>query len=130
MLKTKQDAEAWFASWIDSNEALLSAFENAFTADGEWVAGPPPIPPTRGGKGAADLLRGFKQSHDLTTIRVELLRCDHTGDHLYTERIDHLIDSNGKTFISIPLAGIFDIDADGLITYWRDHWDMHEFNAL
>lgn len=129
-LASPEAMERWFARWATSQDELLAAFGDAFAPSGEWYAGPPPIPVTHGPEEAVGLLQGFRRSHDLTTIKVDLLQVTHTGNVICNERIDHLMNSQGEEIIGVPLAGVFVFDENGLITYWRDYWDMHDFNAL
>ncbi len=128
--ETHHHIEQFFKRWGTSFDELCAAFQDTFTDDGEWIAGPPPIPATHGGDAAVALMQGFKQSHDLTTIDVEILHLGQSGNVVYSERIDHLVDSNGNRFISLPVAGIMTLDDDGRITHWRDYWDMREFLEL
>jgi limonene-1,2-epoxide hydrolase len=130
MTKPQHDIEQFFQRWGTSFHELCAAFRESFAEDGEWIAGPPPIPVTHGGNEAAALLEGFKQSYDLTTIDVEILHLGQSGNVVYSERIDHLIDSKGSRFISLPVAGVMALDDDGRITHWRDYWDMLEFLEL
>ncbi|WP_412535094.1 limonene-1,2-epoxide hydrolase family protein [Mycolicibacterium sp. D5.8-2] len=103
--------------------------------EGEWVAGPPPIPVTHGAQEAVGLLEGFRANYDLTTIDVELLHIGMSNKVIYTERVDHLIDSTGRRFISLPIAGIMRLadkpdDNAVEVAYWRDYWDMRDFLDL
>jgi limonene-1,2-epoxide hydrolase len=51
----------------------------------------------------------------------KLLAIAADGNKVLTERIDDF--GRGGIDISLPLMGIFEID-DGLITAWRDYFDM------
>jgi limonene-1,2-epoxide hydrolase len=97
---------------------------------GEWIAGPPPIPMTTGGDEAVGLLQGFRDSYGLATIDVDVLHLGESGGVVYSERIDHLVDSTGTRFISLPVAGVMRLDEAGQIAHWRDYWDMREFLEL
>jgi limonene-1,2-epoxide hydrolase len=76
-------------------------------------AGPSPIPVTHGAEGALALMKGFNEQHDLTTIEVDILRIGQADGAVYTERIDHLVNSQGTRFLSIPVAGVMTLDAEG-----------------
>jgi limonene-1,2-epoxide hydrolase len=124
-----QHVEIFFQRWAISFDELCAAYREALGDYGEWVAGPPPIPVTHGGDEAVALLEGFRQNYDLATIEVELLQLGQSGDIVYSERIDHLVDSAGLRFISLAVAGVMRI-SDGQISYWRDYWDTREFFEL
>jgi limonene-1,2-epoxide hydrolase len=45
-----------------------------------------------------------------------------------TERVDTFYLKNGKT-LSVRVMGTFEFDAQGLLTKWRDYFDMAEFTS-
>ncbi|MCV7229996.1 limonene-1,2-epoxide hydrolase family protein [Mycolicibacterium komossense] len=125
-----QDVQAHFQSWGTGFDQLCVSFRAMLGTQGEWIAGPPPIPMTTGGDEAVGLLEGFRDSYDLATIDVDVLHLGESDGVVYSERIDHLVDSTGTRFISLPVAGIMRLDESGQIAYWRDYWDMREFLEL
>jgi limonene-1,2-epoxide hydrolase len=125
-----QDFGAHFTRWGTSFDELCASFRTLLGSQGEWIAGPPPIPPTHGGDEAVGLLEGFRTNYDLATIEVEIIQLAESGGVVYSERIDHLVDSTGTRFISLPVAGIMRLDGAGQIAHWRDYWDMREFLEL
>ena len=44
------------------------------------------------------------------------------GNIVLNERLDRF--RVGEAWIDLPVAGVFEVDADGLITLWRDYFDM------
>lgn len=127
---TTDEMEQFFRRWGKSFDELCAAITDTFAQDCEWIAGPPPIAATYGPEQAIALLGAFRQSHDLTTIDVEILNLGRAGNVVYSERIDHIVDSGGERVISLPVAGVMTLQDGGRITYWRDYWDMQEFLAL
>jgi limonene-1,2-epoxide hydrolase len=125
-----QNIETHFARWGTSFDELCASFRTLLGSQGEWIAGPPPIPPTRGGEEAVGLLEGFRTNYDLATIEVEILQLGESDGIVYSERIDHLVDSTGERFISLAVAGVMRLDDAGQLTYWRDYWDTREFFEL
>ncbi|MBJ7337562.1 limonene-1,2-epoxide hydrolase family protein [Mycolicibacterium sp.] len=123
------DVEAFFRRWAISFDEMCDAYRTALGEGGEWVAGPPPIPTTYGGEAAVGLLEGFRDGYDLTTIDVDLLSFGGSGGVVYSERVDHLVDSTGSRFLSLPVAGVMRFDG-GYLSHWRDYWDMRDFLAL
>ena len=126
----EQQIRAFFLRWGASFDELCTAYRDVLGARAEWIAGPSPIPVTRGGEEAVGLLEGFRENYDLATIEVDILHLGQSGNIVYSERVDHLVDSAGRRFISLPVAGVMHIDDGGQLTYWRDYWDMREFLEL
>lgn len=49
-----------------------------------------------------------------------------TGSIVMNERTDRF--RLGDRWIDLPVAGVFEVDADGKISLWRDYFDMQTFN--
>ena len=130
MSTPEREIAEFFQQWSTGFDEMCDAYRNALGDSATWIAGPSPIPVTHGGEEAVGLLKGFRASHDLTTIDVDILHLGQAGDIVYSERIDHLVDSKGLRFVSLPVAGVIYLDGDGRITHWRDYWDMREFLEL
>jgi limonene-1,2-epoxide hydrolase len=128
--QSTQSIEQFFARWAMSNNELNASFRDSFADGAEWHAGPPPIPVTHGAVEALGLMDAFKAQHDLTTIDVDVVNIARAGAFVYTERVDHLVNSSGERFLSIPVAGVMQLDDADRIAYWHDYWDMQEFLAL
>jgi limonene-1,2-epoxide hydrolase len=47
-----------------------------------------------------------------------------TGSKVMTERVDRLVMGGKK--IEIPVMGIFEVDAGGKISAWRDYFDLQQ----
>lgn len=77
---------------------------------------------TTGIEQALAFVKGFEASMGATSMRADMLAIAATGNTVMTERIDHLIGTDGKTVVSITLMGIFEVE-DGKITAWRDYFD-------
>lgn len=61
------------------------------------------------------------------TIKVDMLaiaaaKGPDGGDRVLTERVDHLIDCDGKVIMSARCMGVFEV-AGGKITAWRDFFE-------
>ena len=48
-----------------------------------------------------------------------------TGNVVMNERTDRF--RLGENWLELPVAGIFEVDADGKIRLWRDYFDMATF---
>jgi limonene-1,2-epoxide hydrolase len=60
-------------------------------------------------------------------VEWEVLRQVEDGSTVLNERIDRFWLPGGKT-IELRVAGVFEV-RDGLITLWRDYFDLAEFTA-
>jgi limonene-1,2-epoxide hydrolase len=47
------------------------------------------------------------------------------GRKVLTERVDHMLDADGKKIDLLRVMGIFEVDDNGKITRWRDYFDAH-----
>lgn len=45
-----------------------------------------------------------------------------SGSVVMNERLDRFLIGDG--WLELPVAGVFEVDDDGLITLWRDYFDM------
>jgi len=109
----------FLARWERPGE-LNQAFRDTFTEDTVWEnVG---MARTTGIAEAIALNRSFEENLGMATIRVENLAVAETGNKVLTERIDHLIDGDGKVIMSAPCMGTFEIE-NGKIVAWRDYFD-------
>lgn len=79
-----------------------------------------PITPIVGRDAVAAALENFLGPAD----RVEwvVTRQHAVGNVVVNERIDRF--GIGSGWLELPVAGIFEVDDDGLITLWRDYFDL------
>ena len=54
-----------------------------------------------------------------------IVRQHEVGNVVFNERIDRF--QIGDGWLELPLAGVFEVDADGLITLWRDYFDLASY---
>lgn len=59
-------------------------------------------------------------------VEFEILRQTATGNIVMNERIDRLPTRSGRT-IELPVAGVFEVNDDGHISFWRDYFDNEMF---
>ncbi|MFT7599027.1 MAG: limonene-1,2-epoxide hydrolase [Acidimicrobiales bacterium] len=58
-------------------------------------------------------------------VEFEIVRQTATGNTVMNERIDKFV-MKGKE-VSIPVAGVFEVNDDGKISFWRDYFDNGMF---
>jgi limonene-1,2-epoxide hydrolase len=54
-----------------------------------------------------------------------IVRQHEVGNVVFNERVDRF--QIGEGWLELPLAGVFEVDDDGLITLWRDYFDMGSY---
>jgi limonene-1,2-epoxide hydrolase len=54
-----------------------------------------------------------------------ILRQHEIGNVVFNERVDRFRIGDG--WLELPLAGVFEVDDDGLITLWRDYFDLASY---
>jgi limonene-1,2-epoxide hydrolase len=71
---------------------------------------------------AMALLTTFEQRYGASTISTEFLEIVESGNKVFTERLDHMIDREGRKIATIRVAGIFEIENDKIVR-WRDYFN-------
>lgn len=118
----------FFGRWNTSYDEMCASFRETFAADAPWLAAPG-IPETRGASEAIAVLDQFRAGFNLATVKVVFTRIAQAEDVVWTERVDDIIDAAGNVIVSIPVAGVLELDSDGKIASYRDYWDMQELNS-
>jgi limonene-1,2-epoxide hydrolase len=72
----------------------------------------------------AELVRQLGAFADL---RSEIVTIASTDERVFVERLDAM--TIGGRPVTLHFAGVFDVDASGAITSWRDYFDMSEVAA-
>lgn len=89
-----------------------------------------PINPIVGHDGLAATLRGFLAP--ASEVQWVVHRQYEVGPVVFNERLDRFRIGDG--WLELPVAGVFEVGADGLVTLWRDYFDMgsyqRQFTAL
>jgi limonene-1,2-epoxide hydrolase len=81
-----------------------------------------PLDPVTGPEAIRATLASFTPGID--RIEFELRHVAANGNVVLTERVDRFFSS--ERTIAIPVMGTFEV-ADGLITAWRDYFDLNQF---
>ena len=61
-------------------------------------------------------------------VAVEVVHVVSQGTLVMVERVDHFVPDGGAA-VSLPIAGVFEV-RDGLITAWRDYFDLAPVASL
>lgn len=112
--------------WGDGSQESpqIDRIVEMFSEDAEWQLWIPGGPTLKGREAIrADIARqlGFA-----TYMRCGLTHIASNDTQVFTERLDNF-QSNGVT-VNHHLVAIFDLDADGKITAWREYFDSADVN--
>jgi len=119
MSANTQLVEDFIAMWEEPG-GMDRSVEAYFTPQTVWAnVG---LTETTGIEAALEVNRMFGEKLGMHTIKVDMLASAEVGNKVLTERIDHMIDAEGKVLLSAPVMGTFEIE-DGKIAAWRDYFD-------
>jgi limonene-1,2-epoxide hydrolase len=79
-----------------------------------------PITPIVGNDAVAAALEAFLGPAD--EVEWQILRQHEAGRVVVNERLDRFRIGDG--WLELPVAGVFELDDAGLITLWRDYFDL------
>jgi limonene-1,2-epoxide hydrolase len=85
-----------------------------------------PVAPVTGKDAIRATIEGFTTG--VESVVFETHRIAASGNVVFTERDDIFTFTDG-TRVSLPVAGVFEVDDAGRITAWRDYFDMNQFMA-
>jgi len=104
----------FFEAWVARDPDRLTAF---FAPDGSWreanreaASGPDEI------HAVFEMQVGYGSDFSFEFKKLEAV-----GDTVFTERVDRFVVND--TPMEVPVAGIFEFDAQGRIAAWRDYYD-------
>ena len=106
--------DAWPAGDID---ALVGFFAEGATYHNI------PMDPVIGKDAIKATIAGFASGN---TIEFRTLHLATAGNVVLTERVDVFTFPDGRV-VELPVSGTFELDRDGLITAWRDYFDLNMF---
>jgi limonene-1,2-epoxide hydrolase len=67
---------------------------------------------------------------NLKDYRIEVLGQAATGSVVFNERMEYFVfEGAGGKSVDIPVAGVFEIDNQGLISAWRDYFDLSTWTS-
>ena len=121
-----QVVTAFLAEWAKSEEALYQSLRDYFSADAIWEnVG---VATTKGPEEGVAFLQGFFKDFSVGKMLVDMIHIAAAGNAVLTERVDRLIDSDGKELFGIRIMGVFEV-RDNKITAWRDYFDTASLAA-
>lgn len=83
-----------------------------------------PVGPVRGHEAIRSILGPL--ARDFDEVRWEVLRCAVNGNTVFNERVDRF--RRGQSWVNLPVTGVWVVE-DGLITLWRDYFDLATYTG-
>jgi limonene-1,2-epoxide hydrolase len=113
-------------AWGDGNDAVSAQVREHFAPDATWEQ--PGLPTTKGPDEAVDLIKGM-DGMGIAAIKVDYVKTSGTDDVVFTERVDHVVMTDGTTSMSIKVVGVTEF-RDGKISAWREYFDTGALGQL
>jgi len=82
-----------------------------------------PMQPIKGRAATAEVLQGFIAG--ASEVDWPCSSQYEVGNVVFNERLDRF--KVGSGWLELPVAGIFHVGDDGLITLWRDYFDLNTY---
>lgn len=118
--KDEQIVAEFLDKWNEGMEVMKQAYRDHFASDAIWEQSG--IPTTNGVDEAVGFLESTEKSAGLTKVSVKTLHIASVGNVVFTERHDAIWAGENKLAES-QAVGVFEINADGKISAWRDYFD-------
>ncbi|HET6873720.1 MAG TPA: SgcJ/EcaC family oxidoreductase [Acidimicrobiales bacterium] len=112
-----ETVEQFIAAWPQGDAKKLAGY---FAPDAVYHN--MPMEPVTGRDAIEATVAGFFAMAE--QIRFDTLHLLADGPIVMTERMDHFI--TAARTVSLPVMGVFEVH-DGLITAWRDYFDLNQF---
>ena len=110
----EQTVRRFFDTWVQRDPGALTAF---FAPDGQWREAN-----RSAAKGHDEIRAVFDlQTGFATDFSFEFRNLAALGDTVFTERVDRFVIND--VLMTVPVAGVFEFDAEGRIADWRDYYD-------
>lgn len=117
----EETVEAFLATFHESDEPDMDRILSFFTEDAAYVA---LVPATRPAVGHAAIRAALERQ--FTSYRdcvCEIHAIGSNDRQVFTERSDHVTLLHDGRRIASRVCAVFDLDARGKITQWREYWD-------
>ncbi|MBB3982755.1 limonene-1,2-epoxide hydrolase [Sphingobium fontiphilum] len=122
MSNSKEAAVRKFLALFHTAKLDLEKIRAALAPDARWQAVVPLADVVYGADAiCAEAERQYRIYKDCDC---ELLNIASSGDTVFTERVDRVRLLDGGKEIITNVAGIFTVDDQDRIVFWREYWDM------
>jgi len=118
----KEAAVKQFLALFHTAALDLAKIRAALAPDARWQ---PVVPLANVVYGADAICREAERQYRIyKDCDCELLNIASAGDTVFTERVDRVRLLDGDKEIITNVAGVFTVDDDNRIVFWREYWDM------
>lgn len=114
--------------WNLGIDEVEAAFHDTFNADTIYDNVGSVV--TIGPRESTALVREGSRRAGFVRMGYDMLNACEDGNKVYTERVDRFYDADGNEFHSLRVIGIFEIDANGKISAWRDYFDSRAMDGF
>ncbi len=122
MSNSKESAVRAFLALFHTAKLDLEKICAALAPDARWQA---VVPQANVVHGADGICREAERQYRIyKDCDCDLLNIASSGDTVFTERVDRVRLLDGDKEIITSVAGIFTLDEDDRIVFWREYWDM------
>jgi limonene-1,2-epoxide hydrolase len=119
-MATPSEIVTKFIDLWEKDDGFTEAVNSFFRDDTVWENHG--LLTTTGKQEALGFYHEFSKATGMTGMKIDMLAIAEAGNKVLTERIDRIIDGEGREVMTVPVMGIFEIE-DGRITAWRDYFD-------
>ncbi|MDT0509617.1 limonene-1,2-epoxide hydrolase family protein [Novosphingobium sp. MMS21-SN21R] len=122
MSNSKETAVRKFLALFHTTTLDLDKIRDALAPDARWQA---VVPLAEVVYGAEGICREAERQYRIyKDCDCELLNIASSGDTVFTERVDRVRLLEGGKEVITHVAGIFTVNDDDKIVFWREYWDM------
>lgn len=122
MSNSKEAAVKDFLALFHTAKLDLPKIRAALATDARWQAVVPVANVVYGADAiCAEAERQYRIYKDCDC---ELLNIASSGDTVFTERVDRVRLLDGDKEVITNVAGVFTVNDDDKIVFWREYWDM------
>ncbi len=115
---------AYLKTFHEGNPPDFVALKRYLAADAVYW---PLVPSSLQIKGADAICAGIERQFGMYRDCIcEVHAIGSGGNHVFTERTDHVVLHHDGRTVSARICAVFEIDGDGLIASWREYWDSEE----
>lgn len=117
----EETVEAFLATFHESDEPDMERILSFFTEDAAYIA---LVPATKAAVGHSGIRAALEKQFTSYKGCVCEIHAIGSNDHqVFTERSDHVTLLHDGNRIASRVCAVFDLDAHGKITQWREYWD-------
>jgi limonene-1,2-epoxide hydrolase len=115
-----------FLSLLDVDHPDIGKLMGYMTPDAAYLNRVRHAEPLRGRAVEEELSGQFSRYRD---CQCKIHAISSNEAQVFTERSDTVTMRSDGRKVTVLVCGVFDVNAEGKITYWREYWDMADIEA-